>query len=175
MSLFKIAKARAGGKKISDIPVVFLSFDEPNADENWESLKSITPHDQIARVHGVVGFDAAHKAAANEFPNSEYIITVDADNKVEPEFFNKPLPDSMNGKVSFTWGGRQYTNGLMYGNGGMSCWTKEFVYAMRTHEATDGTEANDVEFCFYPNYWADRKSTRLNSSHIPLSRMPSSA
>ena len=23
--------------------------------------------------------------------------------------------------------------------------------------------------------WADRKSTRLNSSHIPLSRMPSSA
>jgi hypothetical protein len=25
---------------------------------------------------------------------------------------------------------------------------------MRTHESTDGTEANDVEFCFYPNYWA---------------------
>jgi hypothetical protein len=25
---------------------------------------------------------------------------------------------------------------------------------MRTHEATDGTAANDVEFCFYPNYWA---------------------
>jgi hypothetical protein len=42
----------------------------------------------------------------------------------------------------------------MYGNGGMSSWTKEFVYAMRTHEATDGTAANDVEFCFYPNYWS---------------------
>ena len=26
-----------------------------------------------------------------------------------------------------------------------------------------------------PNYVKDRKSTRLNSSHIPLSRMPSSA
>jgi hypothetical protein len=25
---------------------------------------------------------------------------------------------------------------------------------MRTHEATDGTAANDVEFCFYPNYWS---------------------
>ena len=24
-------------------------------------------------------------------------------------------------------------------------------------------------------FWTDRKSTRLNSSHIPLSRMPSSA
>jgi hypothetical protein len=42
----------------------------------------------------------------------------------------------------------------MYGNGGLSCWTKEFVETMRTHEATDGTAANDVEFCFYPNYWA---------------------
>jgi hypothetical protein len=42
----------------------------------------------------------------------------------------------------------------MYGNGGMSCWTKEFIYNMNTHEASDGSAANDVEFCFYPNYWA---------------------
>ena len=27
----------------------------------------------------------------------------------------------------------------------------------------------------YPGNYVDRKSTRLNSSHIPLSRMPSSA
>jgi hypothetical protein len=25
---------------------------------------------------------------------------------------------------------------------------------MKTHENTDGTAENDVEFCFYPNYWA---------------------
>jgi hypothetical protein len=25
---------------------------------------------------------------------------------------------------------------------------------MRTHEASDGDAKNDVEFCFYPNYWA---------------------
>ena len=42
----------------------------------------------------------------------------------------------------------------MYGNGGLSCWTQEFVERMRTHENTDGTAANDVEFCFYPNYWS---------------------
>jgi hypothetical protein len=42
----------------------------------------------------------------------------------------------------------------MYGNGGMSSWTKEFIYNMRTHEATDGSAENDVEFCFYPNYWS---------------------
>jgi hypothetical protein len=42
----------------------------------------------------------------------------------------------------------------MYGNGGLSCWTKDFVYNMRTHENSDGSAANDVEFCFYDNYWA---------------------
>ena len=25
---------------------------------------------------------------------------------------------------------------------------------MRTHENSDGTDENDIEFCFYPNYWA---------------------
>ena len=33
----------------------------------------------------------------------------------------------------------------------------------------------DVHFCMTPQPWADRKSTRLNSSHALLSRMPSSA
>jgi hypothetical protein len=42
----------------------------------------------------------------------------------------------------------------MYGNGGLSVWSKKFVYDMRTHEASDGTAENDVEFCFYPNYYA---------------------
>jgi hypothetical protein len=42
----------------------------------------------------------------------------------------------------------------MYGNGGLSSWTKEFVKNMRTHEATNGAVENDVEFCFDPNYWS---------------------
>ena len=32
-----------------------------------------------------------------------------------------------------------------------------------------------VDFTQFRKYLKDRKSTRLNSSHIPLSRMPSSA
>jgi hypothetical protein len=42
----------------------------------------------------------------------------------------------------------------MYGNGGLSVWSKEFIYNMRTHEASNGSAENDVEFCFYPNYYA---------------------
>ena len=147
MSMFKVVRNPVIYKKMSDIPVVFLSFDEPNADANWELLKSITPHSRIARVHGVVGFDAAHKAAAGEFPSSEYIITVDADNQVDSRFFNKVLPDGMDGKVSFTWGGRQFTNGLMYGNGGLKMWATEHLANMRSHElATEERDA--VDFCW---------------------------
>ena len=35
--------------------------------------------------------------------------------------------------------------------------------------------AVSAELIVLPELWQDRKSTRLNSSHIPLSRMPSSA
>jgi hypothetical protein len=42
----------------------------------------------------------------------------------------------------------------MYGNGGLSSWTREFVMDMRTHEATDGRAETEVEFCFDPLYWA---------------------
>ena len=147
MSMFKAVKNPIIYKKMSDVPIVFLSFDEPNADKNWELLKSITPHKRIARVHGVVGFDAAHKAAATEFASSEYIITVDADNEVDPAFFNKQLPEGMDGKVSFTWGGRQYTNGLMYGNGGLKMWSTEHLSNMKSHElATEDRDA--IDFCW---------------------------
>ena len=36
-------------------------------------------------------------------------------------------------------------------------------------------KGKDSAKAYYANYVTDRKSTRLNSSHIPLSRMPSSA
>lgn len=149
MSLFSIAKNLPvrSTKTIADIPLVFLSFDEPNADANWEALKLIVPHKRISRVHGIVGFDAAHKAAASEFASSEYIITVDADNIVDPAFFKQHQPSGMNGKVSFTWGGRQYTNGLMYGNGGLKLWSTEHLTNMKSHELSD-SERDAVDFCW---------------------------
>ena len=153
MSMFNTT-ARTTTKTLSDFPIVFLSFDEPNADKHWEMLQAITPHKNIARVHGVVGFDTAHKTAAAQFPKSDYIITVDADNQVDPEFFKRMVPDGMNGKVSFTWGGRQYTNGLMYGNGGLKLWSTEHLANMRSHELAD-EERDAVDFCWDFNRYKD--------------------
>ena len=51
---------------------------------------------------------------------------------------------------------------------------KEF-YAERRAETTDPDEIQALRDAEEDDLARDRKSTRLNSSHIPLSRMPSSA
>ena len=53
----------------------------------------------------------------------------------------------------YRWRARNHINGLMYGNGGISSWTKSFVQNMRTHEASEGADETDVEFCFDDLYW----------------------
>ena len=137
---------------VADLDCVFLTYDEPKKEEFWIKIQNMVPW--AKRVDGVKGSDAAHKAAADASDTDRFIL-IDGDNIPDPEFFNLQLSlDDTNRDCVFRWRARNVVNGLMYGNGGMSSWTKEFIYNMRTHEATDGTAENDVEFCFYPNYWA---------------------
>ena len=74
----------------------------------------------------------------------------------DESFFNLTLefPDETWESAVFRWRARNHINGLMYGNGGLSSWTRTFVDSMRTHEATDGRDETQVEFCFDPMYWA---------------------
>jgi hypothetical protein len=137
---------------IADLDCIYLSYDEPRKEETWIKIQNIVPWAQ--RVDGIKGSDAAHKAAANASTTDRFVL-IDGDNIPDPEFFNLQLKlDKDSSNKVFRWKARNAINGLMYGNGGLSCWTKEFVYAMKTHENSDGSEANDVEFCFYPDYWA---------------------
>ena len=137
---------------LADLDCIFLTYDEPNKEESWVKIKNMVPW--ARRVDGIKGSDAAHKAAADASDTDRFII-IDGDNIPDPEFFNLTLTlDETNHNNVFRWKAKNHINGLMYGNGGLSCWTKEFVYAMRTHEASDGSVENDVEFCFYPNYTA---------------------
>lgn len=137
---------------VADLDCIYLSYDEPQKEEFWIRIQNMVPW--AKRVDGVKGSDAAHKAVADASDTDRFIL-IDGDNIPDPEFFNLQLVlDDSNRDCVFRWRARNHINGLMYGNGGMSSWTKEFVRNMRTHENTDGTAANDVEFCFYPNYWA---------------------
>ena len=139
--------------KIKDIDIIYLSYDEPNADENYADLLTKAPW--AKRVHGVEGSDAAHKACA-ELSETERFITVDGDNKIYADFLEQEIdfaqhPYMQNAVLS--WCGYNVVNGLMYGNGGLKCWPKDIVLNMKTHEASESKDiAAQVEFCWNLDY-----------------------
>jgi len=134
--------------KVIEFDIIFLSYDESNSDLHYADLCSKVPW--AKRIHGVKGSDAAHKAAAEQ-SETDWFITVDADNIVDPKFFNIDL-DMSDPKIRvYGWCGRNRINGLRYGNGGLKIWNKEFVKNMRTHEASESDRAR-VDFCWEDGY-----------------------
>jgi len=138
---------------VADLDCIYLSYDEPQQEEFWVKIKNMVPW--AKRVSNIRGSDAAHKAAARA-SDTERFILVDGDNIPDPSFFNQTLdfPTPEHEKAVFRWRARNHVNGLMYGNGGLSSWTREYVTNMKTHENTDGRTETQVEFCFDPLYWA---------------------
>jgi len=138
---------------VADLDCIYLSYDEPQKEEFWVQIKNMVPW--AKRVDGVKGSDAAHKAAADASDTDRFIL-IDGDNMPSPDFFDLTLElaDEEYERATFRWRARNHINGLMYGNGGLSSWTKDFVYNMKTHENSDGSDDTNVEFCFDPLYWA---------------------
>ena len=135
----------------ADLSVIYLSYDEPQKEEFWLKIKNMIPWAQ--RVDGVKGSDAAHKAAA-EISETERFILIDGDNLPDEKFFNITLElDEKSKNAQFRWRAKNHVNGLHYGNGGISSWTRTHVMNMKTHENTDGSDATNIEFCFDPMYW----------------------
>jgi hypothetical protein len=139
---------------VTELDVFYISYDEPNAEEHWSDLLNKVPW--AKRVHGVKGFDAAHKEAARQ-SETERFITVDGDNIVMDDFFEQvldvPDTDHDGNNISqsiFSWNAKNLLNGLVYGNGGLKCWPKEYALQMQTHEAASDGEG--MEFCWKLNY-----------------------
>ncbi len=141
---------------IADLDLIYLSYDEPQKEEFWAKIRNMAPWAQ--RVDGVKGSDAAHKAAA-EASTTERFILIDGDNLPDPEFFNLTLQYTTpeHEQAVYRWRARNHVNGLRYGTGGISSWTRTYVRDMRTHELADGNATHTVDFCLdYKNslYWA---------------------
>lgn len=137
---------------VADLDCIYLSYDEPQREEFWVKIKNMVPW--AKRVDGVKGSDAAHKAAAAA-SDTERFVLIDGDNLPDAAFFNLTLElaDEQWQQAVFRWRARNHVNGLMYGNGGISSWTRTFVRNMKTHENTDGRDETVIEFCFDPLYW----------------------
>jgi len=154
-NIFKEFEEQSLTLQLSTVPVVFLSFDEPNCRAHFEELIKHHPNPALVKnVHGVKGFDAAHKAAA-EAAGTTRFFTVDADCLVNPEIWNKKVIfDKDNQHATYSWSSRNAVNGLIYGNGGIKLWYAPYVKNMKTHEAADAEDARDnVDFCWdFENY-----------------------
>ena len=139
--------------KIIDYDIIYLSYDEPNAEKNYADLLTKVPW--AKRVHGVEGSDAAHKACA-ELSETDRFITVDGDNIIRSDFLQQEVIIDDNSELAtsvISWCGKNAINGLLYGNGGLKCWPKQHVLDMRTHEnAEEGNIAAQVDFCWDLKY-----------------------
>lgn len=143
---------------IADLDCIYLSYDEPQKEEFWLKIKNMVPW--AKRIDGVKGSDAAHKAAG-EASETERFILIDGDNLPDESFFNLQLDfiakDPSYKLAQYRWRAINAINGLRYGNGGMSSWTKSYVAKMRTHETSEGKDATTVDFCMDGSdnlYWA---------------------
>ena len=104
--------------------IIFLSYDEPNAENNWLALKNRFP--SAKRVHGVEGILNAHKLCA-EKSDTEMFFLVDGDNEVLDSFdfsFSAPAQDS---DAIHVWRCKNPVNGLVYGYGAIKLYPKAIL------------------------------------------------
>lgn len=139
--------------KVIDVDIIYLSYDEPNAEQNYADLLKKAPW--AKRVHNVKGSDSAHKEAARQ-SESDRFITVDGDNRIRNNFLQQTIDFSddvdLDNKV-ISWTALNQINGLAYGNGGVKCWPKQHVLNMRTHENADANNPHaQVDFCWDTEY-----------------------
>lgn len=149
--------------KVLDCDIIYLSYDEPNAEKNYADLCNKAPW--AKRVHGVKGSDAAHKACAN-LSETDRFITVDGDNVIDPSFLNQEINFDQHVELKnsvISWCGKNIINGLTYGNGGLKCWPKEYVLNMKTHENADPDNLHaQVDFCWNMQY------VQMNSTYSTI-------
>lgn len=96
--------------------VVFISYKEPNAEENYQRLLKRVPH--ARRVHGVKGIHQAHIKAAQQ-SNTNMFWVVDGDAEIVEGFtFDYQVP-KWDQDCVHVWRSRNPVNDLTYGYGGV--------------------------------------------------------
>jgi hypothetical protein len=118
---------KSNGEKICSYPtfdIVFLSYDEEYADENYKRLLKRFP--RAKRVHGVKGIFAAHRAAA-ELARTDMVYIVDADADIWPAFYFDYQPHSLDRQSVLVWHSLNPVNGLDYGYGAVKMFPTDLL------------------------------------------------
>lgn len=152
---------------IRDYPIVFLDYDEPNAQYNYNQVLAV--YDKALRVSGIKGSDTAHKQVANIVGDAKRVTIIDGDNFVSSKLLDCQLDivdevDLDNSVISFS--ALNNVNGNCYGNGGIKNWPVHVLKAMRTHE--NSSDQNSVDFDFKSYLQLNRyvSETCINASPL---------
>ena len=129
-----------------DLDTFYISYDEPNREANWTRVKELVPH--ATRMHGVKGFEAAHKACAAASITDRF-MTIDGDNWLLTDGIDTQLDDTGIEDVVFSFKSKNAINGLEYGNGGIKCWRNSVLLSSNTHEGG----SNSTDFCWALRYY----------------------
>ena len=107
--------------------VVFISYQEPNADENYEKL--LKRNSDIKRIHGVKGIHQAHIAAA-KLCDTDMIWIVDGDAVLADDFNFDYQVARWDQKTVHVWRSQNPVNGLVYGYGGVKLFPRNLTISM---------------------------------------------
>ena len=107
--------------------IIFISYQEPTADKNFEALSKRFPRAQ--RVHGVKGIHRAHIVAAkNSFTKMFWVV--DADAEILDSFnFDHVVPKE-DLECVHVWRSKNPINGLEFGYGGVKLLPKALTQNM---------------------------------------------
>jgi len=118
--------------KLKLYDIVFISYNEKNADENWKRLTQLYP--RAKRVHGVKGIHQAHIAAA-KLVSTPMFWVVDGDAYVDSNFNFSLLLPQHDRDIVHVWKSQNPVNGLVYGNGGVKLLPTLLTIAVDVHSA----------------------------------------
>jgi len=107
--------------------IIFISYNEPQADENFARLKARFPYAQ--RVSGVKGIHQAHIAAARKAFTKMFWV-VDADAQVLDTFNFDHVVGDYDLENVHVWRSRNPINDLEYGYGGVKLLPKSLTQNM---------------------------------------------
>lgn len=133
---------------LADYDVIYMSYDEPDAEENWKSIKSWIPY--AKRVQGVKGIAGAHMAAAR-LSTTDKTITIDGDNYLYRDLKSHKFVMSDERYTQDTlinWPSKNNINGLSYGNGGIKLWPTHVLANRTTNEMAPMNTSQRLDYCF---------------------------
>ena len=112
--------------------IVFISYNEPEAENNWHNLKARFP--RAKRVDGVKGIHQAHIAAAKKCFTKMFWV-VDADAKILEDFNFSHRVDEYDEETVHVWRSKNPINDLVYGYGGVKLLPRKLTLNMDTSKA----------------------------------------